>query len=228
MDHIKSIEEKVGESLPIEYKIFLDSDTSKNYKLKFFSRILSSVHRDTGLPPGYKGLIQIGEFFSKEDLIKRNNNFDSQYLIDFQEEDNLPDSFVEAKYLYCIVDCDSISVYMSMRGRHKGKIYVVDNGDYGITYQCASINDFIESIYDLNDVKCTLKEIRSAIRLGDLTELKKLMEKQNGKLLFNKDSYQDRRIFKLAFHLNRKEIVKYFLEIKFYGFDEAKKQNLID
>ena len=218
MDHIKSFEVKIGESLPVDYKTFLDSNTSENYKEKYFSRIL---------PSGYKKPLIIIDFYSKEKFIKENDS-NWQYLIEFQEDDKLPDSYVEAKYLYEIANCDSSGVYMAMRGLHKGKIYVADSGDYGLSYQCASINDFIESIYDLNDVKCTLKEIRSAIRLGDLTELKKLMEEQNGKLLFNKSSDQDRRLFKLAFDLNRKEIVKYFLDIEFYGFDEAKKQNLID
>ena len=86
--------------------------------------------------------------------------------------------------------------------------------------------DFLSEIFDLNEMKCTVEEIDTAIKNGNLDELKILIEKNNARILFNHSSYHDRYFFKLAYDLKREPILNYFLENNILGFDEAKKLNL--
>jgi len=145
IEGITRIEEKIGTSLPKSYNEFLLLENTDIYKYKSFSRLLKN---------GYKKIIQIDEVMTIENFLENNKYLD--FIVEFQEDDELPSSYVEGKFLYQIMNCDSKSVYLSMDGLHKGKVYVVDNGDYGITFQSNTLEEFLNSIFDLNKMKCTV------------------------------------------------------------------------
>ena len=214
---IAKIEEKIGAELPKSYTGFLLGETTNIYKYKNFSRKL----RD-----GYKTIIQIEEVMTAENFLENNKYLN--FIVEFQEQDDLSTSYVEGKYLFQIMDCNSKGVYLAMRGAHKGKIYIVDNGDYGITFQDKSLEDFLESIFDLEEMECTVEQIDSSIRNSDLEALIELLENKRGRMIFSHSSYHDRYFFKLAYETKAEDILKYFLSNDIYGFDEAKNLNLIN
>ena len=51
---------------------------------------------------------------------------------------------------------------MAFGDMHIGKIFTVDNGDYGIRHQAGTLPEFLDSIFDLNEMTCTLKKSTKA------------------------------------------------------------------
>lgn len=73
------------------------------------------------------------------------------YLIDFQKELELSDAYVEADKLFPIADMSDGGVYIAWGGKHDGKIYFVDNGDFGINLIYNSIEEFLKNIEEVEE-----------------------------------------------------------------------------
>lgn len=136
MTSISRIEQKLGYPLPKEYKSFLLQGKLEAYKGKMF-RI---TH-----PDQFSYTAKIEVFVTSNSFLKDNQY--RSYLADMAQHFELEDSFVEVNYLYCIAVTPNLSVYMALNGKHQGKIYTVDNGDFGILYQKDSLKSFLESLF---------------------------------------------------------------------------------
>jgi len=70
------------------------------------------------------------------------------YIEDFLDESKWDDNDVEADKLLPLMSINggSINLYVALCGSHEGKLYVVDNGDYGVCKVDMMLNDLILKI----------------------------------------------------------------------------------
>ena len=68
------------------------------------------------------------------------------YLNEFQEDFELTEDYVEANFLFPIMEISSGAVYVAIGGKHNGKVYTVDNGDFGIVFHSNTLDEFISKI----------------------------------------------------------------------------------
>ncbi|MBO9563626.1 MAG: SMI1/KNR4 family protein [Niastella sp.] len=136
IDKLISIEEKLGFKLPEDYKQFLlDEAGHSQCMFKVYPRVLQDGWKTDG----------IIEKVTSVDTFWQANQY-REYLREFQEHFENPASYVESEYLYVIMSGTGV-VCMAMSGTHKGKIYSVDNGDFGIVYQTDNLEQFLQSLY---------------------------------------------------------------------------------
>ncbi len=69
------------------------------------------------------------------------------YLKEFKKLFEIPDSYVQTEYLIPIMELISHTIYYASGGMHSGKIYHVDNGDFGILKIADSLDDLMDKIY---------------------------------------------------------------------------------
>ena len=69
------------------------------------------------------------------------------YLNNFKEHFELEDSYVEIERLFPIIELTDGQLYVAIGGQHDGKVYCVDNGDFGITYLAGSLQELFKKIY---------------------------------------------------------------------------------
>lgn len=139
MDKINNIETALELKLPDDYKRFLLS----SYCLEIFNKIFSRVLQD-----GYRTKGVIDAFYTVDNFLEQQNYRD--YLVETQKHFGNSTNYVEAEHLYYIASGASGSICIALGGKHFGKIYSVDNGDFGIVYQSENINAFIYSLYDFS------------------------------------------------------------------------------
>lgn len=65
------------------------------------------------------------------------------YIEDFFENSELSRNDVEAEYLLPIIEVcgGSLGLYIALDGKHKNKVFMVDNGDFGICKIAESLAD---------------------------------------------------------------------------------------
>ena len=136
MDTIESIEDQLGYKLPDEYKTFLRGKDNDRFLNKGYHRVIDeNFTTDSSIDE----IIRIENFWQY--------NKDREYLFDFEKHFENAESYVEAKYLYFIFGCVNGAICMVLNGNHRGKIYSVDNGDFGIIFQAENLKDFLKSLY---------------------------------------------------------------------------------
>jgi len=207
MDLILKIERILGFNLPKDYSQFLQSKEFENNREKQFP----VIHKD-----GYKTRGYLEKFSKPEDFFESNQY--RSYLKDFVKHFELDKNYVEAESLYHIADCSNGAVCMALNGKHKGKIYSVDNGDFGIIHQSNSLKEFIESLFSSEDVLSSPKEIIKAVKSGDLKEFKNQLENLDGNKILSTSSKLEIEIFDLAYKNNQKDLLKYFISQGYDGF----------
>lgn len=69
------------------------------------------------------------------------------YLAEFAEHFDLSSDYVETDRLFPIATLASGVAYITCGGRHDGKIYTADNGDFGILYHSATMEEFLAALY---------------------------------------------------------------------------------
>lgn len=69
------------------------------------------------------------------------------YLEDFQKDFELNYSYVEANKLFPIIELPNSELYIAVGGQHDGKIYYVDNGDFGIILIADSLQQMMDKLY---------------------------------------------------------------------------------
>jgi SMI1-KNR4 cell-wall len=132
---ILALETQIGHSLPDDYKTFLIHFDKLSLKGRYFYRILDD---------GDKIASQIDHFFTIHTFLKGNEFRD--YLVEFQTHFDVQTDVVEAECLYHIA-FGYPNLCIAIGGQHHGKIYNVDNGDFGIHFQANHLNEFLESLY---------------------------------------------------------------------------------
>lgn len=87
-------------------------------------------------------IVKIESFESIRDTWKYND-----YLKEFKVLFKIPDSYVEVDKLIPIIELMSDSIYYASGGIHSGKIYHVDNGDFGISKSADSLEEYMNNLY---------------------------------------------------------------------------------
>ncbi len=131
------LEAKLGYAIPDELDDLFNQDTNQYADLTFFI-----TH-----PDGYKDEDRIC-CFSTYQTFWQDNEY-RNFLEDFQEQFELDNTYVQSEHLYIIGETYCGSVCMALNGIHKGKIYIADNGDFGITLLANTLQDFLNSLYAL-------------------------------------------------------------------------------
>jgi len=127
MNKINHIETTLGLELPDDYKRFL----------------LSSICLEISNKDGV-----IDAFYTVDNFLEQ--QYCRDYLVETQNHFGNLQSYVEAEHLYYIAGGASGSICIALGGKHFGKIYSIDNGDFGIIYQSVNIDAFIDSLYDFS------------------------------------------------------------------------------
>jgi hypothetical protein len=118
--------------LPVDYIQFLiESDKNKYYHKDF-----TKVHQD-----GYLQKDSLVEFYNLDKLKKGLSCRD--FLIEFQLHFDLSTDYVESDKLIHIAETLGGTIDISIDGKHKGKIYSVDHGDFGIIYLAENLEEFL-------------------------------------------------------------------------------------
>lgn len=137
MNHFASIEDKLGYPLPESCKSFLLATDNKKYVGKVFDRVFEDGWSSNSI---IESIVTIDSFWEY--------NKYREYIDEMQAHFENPVSYVESEYLYAIIHAVNMAICMALNGRHKGKIYCVDNGDFGIMYQAENLEEFLQSLTD--------------------------------------------------------------------------------
>ncbi len=116
---------------------------------------------------------------------------------------------------------------MALHGIHKGKIYIADNGDFGITFQANTLREFLESLYPYDKTICSYGELQKSVLEKDLTSLKNLIENKGGYFVLYRSSSCDIGLFDLAYENKDFAILDYLMSKGFYGLNRAKMYGLL-
>ncbi len=71
----------------------------------------------------------------------------NDYLKELAEHFDLSSEYVEPEYLFPLCILPNGAVYVSIDGKHNGKVFVADNGDFGIIYHSTSFEQFWNSLF---------------------------------------------------------------------------------
>ena len=208
METIQSIEYKLGYSLPDDYKDFLLKEDKSQYRNKRYCRTVMN---------GYKTDGQIDYFSTLESFWEDNEN--RSLLDDYQEEREFTREYFESEFLFIIARCDYQNICMALSGKHKGKIYSSDNGDFGIVFQANSLADFLNSLYDESQYQSNYDELKNAALTNNFAALKELIELKDGDKILNRSSFYDRELFGIAYNLEDKHILEYLISKGYLGYD---------
>jgi hypothetical protein len=214
MDTIDNIERQLKLKLPENYKAFLLKADTFVVENNVFCRILQDNYRTDGL---------VYEFYPTNSFIERQNYRD--YLMEFQTRFENPKDYVEAEYLYHIADGTG-SICISLGGQHYGKIYSIDNGDFGIIYQADTINAFLDSLYEPSKFRCTHEELIEVVKNNQLDLLIELVETKDGNKQIECSSWLDIKLFEIAYKNSFNNILKYLISRGYEGYGRATHYNL--
>jgi|GEM_PF-5535643 len=209
MDKIDNIEQTLGLQFPKDYREFLLRTHTHTVKNSVYCRILQDNYRTDGL---------IYRFYTITDFFERQEY--RIYLIEFQTHFENPKNYVEAEYLYHIGDGTG-SICIALGGQHYGKIFSVDNGDFGIIYQADNINKFIDSLYDPSKFRCTYEELIEAVTNNNLELLVELVEKKDGNRQIESSSWLDIELFDIAHRNSFHNILKYLISMGYKGHNRV-------
>lgn len=214
MDKVNYIEQHFGVRFPDEYREFLVNASSFVLQNPFYCVILQDGYRTDG---------RVDEFYTLENFIERQKY--REELIDFQTHFENPTTYVEAEYLYFIAE-GSGAICIALGGKHYGKIYSVDNGDFGIIYQADNINIFIDSMYEPSKYRCTSEELIEAVEHNNVALLAELIENRDGDKQIEHSSFLDIKLFKIAYQHGLNNILRYLMSKGYKGHTWADYYNL--
>ena len=69
------------------------------------------------------------------------------YLNEFVVDFGLTSDYVETDYLFPVAELPNGAVLLAVSGKHAGKVYTADNGDFGILLHSESLAAFWASVY---------------------------------------------------------------------------------
>lgn len=141
-EDILYIKNKTGFELPLNIELFLKSYSGGNSYSRELYYTYECFHDD-----GYKTENSIVSIFTPEEIVEAYDNL-KLYLEETFEHFELSTDYVETKYLLPIIELgNGGTINIHIGGKHNGKVYEVDNGDFGIILLSNSLQDFIEKLY---------------------------------------------------------------------------------
>ena len=137
LDHIESL---IGKVIPAQIRKLYKYHSNSVPKING-TRCSCKIHCNDGWI--------IANFIEKipsfEEL--QNDLSDKEFLEDYVRHFGLTDEYVEVEHLFPFAILPNGGIYIALEGKHKGKIYAADNGDFGITFQYNSFDLFWNSVY---------------------------------------------------------------------------------
>jgi SMI1 / KNR4 family (SUKH-1) len=214
MSKIENIETHFGFSFPKDYKDFFLEAHNFVLDNSVYCRVLQNGYKTDGL---------VFEFHTIDNFVEKQECRD--YLIEFQTHFENPIDYVEAEHLYHIADGTG-SVCISLAGQHYGKIFSVDNGDFGIIYQAENIKGFVDSLYEPSKFGCEYEELIEAVRNNNLTLLSELVENRDGNKLIEYSSSLDIELLDIAYDKKFDNILKYLISKGYKGYNRVERYKL--
>lgn len=211
MNKVAVIEQYLGLKFPDDYSEFLLKADTCVVENNVYCRVLQDNYRTDGV---------VYEFYTTTNFIKQLKNRDRNYLLEFQIHFENSTDYVEAEYLYHIAEGTG-SICISLGGQHYGKIYSVDNGDFGIIYQADNINQFIDSLYNPEKFGCQYQDLIEAVSYNNLERLIELVEKKDGNRLIQYSSFLDIELFDTAYTNNFDNILRYLISKGYRGYNRV-------
>lgn len=141
-EDIKLIYDNTGLEVPTNLHSFLKLYSGGDSNNHNYIYTYDIIHED-----GWKTSNSILLVLTAEKIIEYFTNL-KPYLQDTMEHFELDTNFVETDFLLPIIELgDGGTINIAIGGDHNGKIYEVDNGDFGIILQSNSLEEFINSLY---------------------------------------------------------------------------------
>lgn len=97
-------------------------------------------------PDGYVQVSYIEKIVELEGIFSEFEDRDTLDL--YVKEQNLTTDFVEIEYLCPFAYAPNGVFYCSIGGKHEGKVYFADNGDFGILFVKNSFKEFWDSVQE--------------------------------------------------------------------------------
>jgi aminopeptidase-like protein len=137
---LSMVEDLFGTALTPELRTFLKVHAGSKPTINGDICCIDIKHSD-----GWKQSSCIERIVSFESLLVKLENCD--YLNEFVVHFGLTYDYVEAKYLFPLAELPNGSLLTAVNGRHTGKVYTADNGDFGILFHSESLAAFWASVY---------------------------------------------------------------------------------
>ena len=141
---IQSIEKLSGVIFPSEIKHFY----------QHFAGAKPEINDDVAcfkitLDDGYEIESFLENVYDYDSLVEyfENNNGQYDFISEYVQHFDLSPEYVDCTTLLPIVALPNGAVYASVSGIHRGKIYTVDSGDFGIVYHSANLTQFLDIYY---------------------------------------------------------------------------------
>ena len=96
-------------------------------------------------PDGWTQEYFITKIKSCKSIVDQLNNLD--YLIEYRDHFNISNEYVEIEKLLPLIEVLNGEILISIEGQHKGKLYLADNGDFGIMLIADSLDGFFQKVY---------------------------------------------------------------------------------
>jgi hypothetical protein len=133
-EEIEKFELETGIKLPDDYSTFLMRNPED-----YLAMLFNKIHSD-----GYIQGDCILEFYEPAKLKEKLNH--REYFLAFQSHFNLLSDYVETEQLILIAETLGGEIALAMDGKHRGKLYAIDNGDFGIIFLSNNIFDFLPTL----------------------------------------------------------------------------------
>ena len=137
---LEQIENNIGKSLPYYLRNFYKNYGGATPTINNKPGCLTITYSD-----GWTTTSWIEYIDSFETLQVHLSNLDS--LKELAEHFDLSSDYVEPENLFPICNLPSGAVYVAIDGKHNGKVFIADNGDFGIAYHSADFDQFWNSLF---------------------------------------------------------------------------------
>jgi hypothetical protein len=138
---ISLIEKKLLCEIPIDLAEFLRAYSNAIPSINKKPCVFKTVHSD-----GWEQSNFIERIISMEGIILELDDRSTLEL--YVNSFNLSRDFVEIEYLLPFALPANGILYYAVGGNHTGRIYIADNGDFGILIQAIDFKSFWDSVYE--------------------------------------------------------------------------------
>ncbi|MFK7747200.1 MAG: SMI1/KNR4 family protein [Kordia sp.] len=139
---IAEIENFTGFNLPKEIKSFLKKYADSTIMFDHENYCIIDLIFTDGLKTN-DGLQKVDSLNSIKEKWKYRD-----YLHEFQRDFQVSNDFVESSQLFPLIETHlGCQIYVSIGGNHLGKIFHVDNGDFGFCHLANSLDEFLDKCY---------------------------------------------------------------------------------
>lgn len=137
---IHTLEEKTNFILPENLRLLF-----KNYSGSIPTIKNKEVYIQFTYKSGDKQSEQIRRIKTPEQIIE--NWRYRGYLQELFDQFNLDEKFVQTDYLFPFAEMLGHELYCSVGGDHDGKVYAIDNGDFGFAFLAKNLDEFFNRLF---------------------------------------------------------------------------------